>query len=144
MVLELDKLVMNPLTIYIEGKKQFYGEAVYIDGIKGIRVINDKSNEDSENSSDFSFEKENLTNDFYNTKVFLGSAFLSKKEIEELDDGSIIELQESWSDYVLIYKDNELIAKGEVMVVDEHFGVKIKEILNRKHNPQFFKNDEKN
>ena len=92
----------------------------------------------------FSFEKENLTNDFYNTKVFLGSAFLSKKEIEELDDGSIIELQESWSDYVLIYKDNELIAKGEVMVVDEHFGVKIKEILNRKHNPQFFKNDEKN
>lgn len=35
------------------------------------------------------------------------------------------------------------LAKGEVMVVDEHFGVKIKEILNREHNPLYFKNDEK-
>ena len=142
MVIELDKLVGNPLSIYIDGENQFFGDTVFIDDFKGICVKIDESTTDCDNTFDFSYEKEKLTKDFYNTKVVFGSVFLSKNEIEELGDCSIVELQEYWSDYVLIYKDNELIAKGEVMLVDEHFGVKVKEILNSRHNHHYFEKDE--
>jgi flagellar motor switch protein FliN len=51
------------------------------------------------------------------------------KDILELTQGSIIELDKVAGDPVDILVNDKLIAKGEVVVIDENFGVRITEIL---------------
>jgi len=49
----------------------------------------------------------------------------------DLKLGKIIELDREVQEPVDIYANGKLIAKGEVVVLDEHFGVRITEILDK-------------
>ncbi len=60
--------------------------------------------------------------------VELGRTKRSVKEILELSSGSIIELDKLAGEPVDILVNNRLIAKGEVVVIDENFGVRITDI----------------
>lgn len=60
--------------------------------------------------------------------VELGRTKRSVKEILELTSGSIIELDKLAGEPVDILVNNRLIAKGEVVVIDENFGVRITDI----------------
>ena len=60
--------------------------------------------------------------------VELGSASIPVREILQLGPGSIIELDKLAGDAVDIMVNGKLIAKGEVVVVDESFGVRVSEI----------------
>jgi len=51
------------------------------------------------------------------------------REILGLGEGSIIELQKLAGEPVDILVNAKLIAKGEVVVIDEYFGVRITEII---------------
>ena len=57
--------------------------------------------------------------------VELGRTKRSVKEILDLSSGSIIELDKLAGEPVDILVNNRLIAKGEVVVIDENFGVRI-------------------
>jgi flagellar motor switch protein FliN/FliY len=61
--------------------------------------------------------------------VELGSTKMRIKEILELGVGSVIELDKLASDPVDVYVNGRLIAKGEVVVIDETFGIKITDII---------------
>jgi flagellar motor switch protein FliN len=61
--------------------------------------------------------------------VELGRTKKKISEVLELTGGSIVELDKMSGEPVDIYVNNKLIAKGEVVVIDEHFGVRIKEII---------------
>lgn len=63
--------------------------------------------------------------------VELGRTKRSVKEILELSSGSIIELDKLAGEPVDILVNNRLIAKGEVVVIDENFGVRITNILSQ-------------
>ena len=63
--------------------------------------------------------------------VELGRTKRSVKEILELTSGSIIELDKLAGEPVDILVNNRLIAKGEVVVIDENFGVRITDILSK-------------
>ena len=63
--------------------------------------------------------------------VELGRTKRSVKEILELSGGSIIELDKLAGEPVDILVNNRLIAKGEVVVIDENFGVRITDILSK-------------
>lgn len=63
--------------------------------------------------------------------VELGRTKRSVKEILELASGSIIELDKLAGEPVDILVNNRLIAKGEVVVIDENFGVRITDILSQ-------------
>lgn len=63
--------------------------------------------------------------------VELGRTNRSVKEILELSSGSIIELDKLAGEPVDILVNSRLIAKGEVVVIDENFGVRITDILSR-------------
>ncbi|WP_297276732.1 flagellar motor switch protein FliN [uncultured Brachyspira sp.] len=65
-----------------------------------------------------------------NVTVELGRARLSIREILELGEGSIIELQKLAGEPVDLLVNGKLIAKGEVVVIDECFGVRITDIMN--------------
>lgn len=64
--------------------------------------------------------------------VILGNSKRSIKEILSLEPGSIIELNEFVEEPLDIYVNGKRIAKGEVVVVDEKFGVRITQILSPK------------
>ena len=63
--------------------------------------------------------------------VELGRTKRSVKEILDLASGSIIELDKLAGEPVDILVNNRLIAKGEVVVIDENFGVRITDILSQ-------------
>ena len=59
----------------------------------------------------------------------LGRASLSIKEILQLVPGSVVELDKLAGEPVDLLVNGKLIAKGEVVVTDENFGVRIIEII---------------
>ncbi len=64
-----------------------------------------------------------------NVTVELGRTKRSVQEIIEMSSGSIIELDKLAGEPVDILVNHRLIANGEVVVIDENFGVRITDIL---------------
>ena len=62
--------------------------------------------------------------------VELGRKEMTFGEILQLSKGSLIELTKIADGPVDIYVNRSKIAEGEVVVIDEHFGVRITRILN--------------
>jgi len=66
-----------------------------------------------------------------NVTVELGRTKRSVKEILELTTGSILELDKLAGEPVEILINSKLIAKGEVVVIDENFGVRVTDIVSK-------------
>jgi flagellar motor switch protein FliN/FliY len=64
--------------------------------------------------------------------VRLGSCQLPMREVLELSPGAIIQLNQRASDPVGLYVNDKLIALGEVVVLEENFGIKITELIGDK------------
>lgn len=65
--------------------------------------------------------------------VELGRATMSIKDVLALGPGSVIELDKLAGEAVDIMANERLIARGEVVVVDENFGVRVTDIVNSAH-----------
>lgn len=63
--------------------------------------------------------------------VELGRARCYVKDLINLSSGSVVELDKAAGDTVDILVNGKLFARGEVVVVDENFGVRIQEIVHR-------------
>ncbi|MHA0855974.1 flagellar motor switch phosphatase FliY [Paenibacillus sp. CMAA1364] len=63
--------------------------------------------------------------------VELGRTNKQIKDILELSQGSIIELDKLAGEPVDILVNNKMVAKGEVVVIDENFGVRVIEIISQ-------------
>ncbi len=61
--------------------------------------------------------------------VQLGSCQLPMREVLELAPGAVIQLAQHASDPVGLYVNDKLIAYGEVVVVEDSFGIKITELV---------------
>jgi flagellar motor switch protein FliN/FliY len=64
--------------------------------------------------------------------VQLGSCQLPMREVLELAPGAVIQLNQQASDPVGLYVNDKLIAYGEVVVVEDSFGIKITELVGAK------------
>lgn len=62
--------------------------------------------------------------------VELGRTRMLIKDILELGIGSVVELNKLAGESVEVFVNNKLIAKGEVVVIDENFAVRITNIIN--------------
>ena len=62
--------------------------------------------------------------------VELGRTKKSIKEILGMGEGTVIELDKLAGEAVDVLVNGQLIAKGEVVVIDENFGVRVTEIIN--------------
>jgi flagellar motor switch protein FliN len=60
--------------------------------------------------------------------VLFGRSEMSLKDVLKLGTGSVIELDKSVNDPVTIIANHKPIAKGEVVMVDGNYGVKIIEV----------------
>lgn len=63
--------------------------------------------------------------------VELGRTRLKFRDVLNLANGSVIELARQTSEPVDIMVNGALLATGEVVVVDDHFAVRITKLLNR-------------
>lgn len=63
--------------------------------------------------------------------VELGRTVLKVRDVLALGPGAVVELNRHAGEPVDVVVNNKLIARGEVVVVDENFGVRITEIIDR-------------
>ncbi|HEY3694727.1 flagellar motor switch protein FliN [Phenylobacterium sp.] len=59
----------------------------------------------------------------------LGRATMSVAQLLQLGSGSILELDRKVGEAIDIYVNNRLVARGEVVIVDERLGVTMTEII---------------
>lgn len=61
--------------------------------------------------------------------VQIGSSMIPMREVLELAPGSVVQLNQHATDPVGLYVNDKLVAYGEVVVVDENFGIKITQLV---------------
>jgi flagellar motor switch protein FliN len=61
--------------------------------------------------------------------VELGRVKMLVNDLLQLGHGSIIELNKAVSEPLEIYISNKLIARGEVVVLDDQFGIRVTDII---------------
>lgn len=63
--------------------------------------------------------------------VELGSCTMSMREVLNLVVGSVVQLDKVADAPVDIYVNQKLVARGEVVVVDDRFGIKVTQIIGK-------------
>jgi flagellar motor switch protein FliN/FliY len=61
--------------------------------------------------------------------VELGRVKMLVNDLLQLGQGSIIELNKAVSEPLEIYISNKLVARGEVVVMEEQFGIRVTDII---------------
>ena len=64
-----------------------------------------------------------------NISAVLGRSQLSVAQLLQLSQGSVLELDRKVGEAIDIYVNNRLVARGEVVIVDERLGVTMTEII---------------
>ena len=66
--------------------------------------------------------------------VELGSTEISLRDVMNLASGSLIELDKKADEPVSLYVNRKLIAKGEIVVVENNLGIKITSVITSNEN----------
>jgi flagellar motor switch protein FliN/FliY len=61
--------------------------------------------------------------------VRIGSCMLPMRQVIGLIEGSVLQLDQLATDAVGLYVNDRLIARGEVVVIEENFGLKITQLV---------------
>lgn len=64
-----------------------------------------------------------------NVSVVLGSARMSLSSILKLGKGAVIELDRAIGDPIDVYVNNKIVAKGEIVIVENKIGVTLTEVV---------------
>ena len=62
-------------------------------------------------------------------EVVLGGTTVSVSQLETLGEGTIVELNALAGEPVMLRASGELVAYGEVVVIDENFGVRVTRLV---------------
>ena len=65
----------------------------------------------------------------------LGSCLLPMREVLQLGVGSVVQLDKAADDPVHLSVNRKMVARGEVVVVENRFGIKITELINSSSKP---------
>jgi flagellar motor switch protein FliN/FliY len=71
----------------------------------------------------------------FHLSVELGVARLPMRDVLQLGPGSVVQLDTPAEEPVNLFVNGKLVARGDVVVVDDHFGVKIKEVFGNTKQP---------
>ena len=64
--------------------------------------------------------------------VILGETDISLKKVLEITKGSIIELDNKTTDPIKLLANGTEVARGEVVIIEDNFGLRITEVSNHK------------
>ena len=129
-VIELSPDLINQTKLRIENRTCFVGEIGLEDGQVAFQVNQSLDEAVKLIGKIMDSKKINIVMDVkVNVTVQLGTAELPMKEVVELSPGSQIQLKQNAKDPVSLLVNGKLIAHGEVVVIDDRFGLKITEIV---------------
>ncbi|BDC93789.1 FliM/FliN family flagellar motor switch protein [Treponema bryantii] len=103
----------TPLNVVVDNKVMFTGEVCVADENFAIRIYDEKK----ENA--ISYDEEHYI------ALRLGGTYLPSEKIQRLHEGHIIPLDTTPGKPVSIIKDGISVARGEVLVIDEMYAIKI-------------------
>lgn len=66
-----------------------------------------------------------------NVRIQLGQTRMLVEDVLQLDSGSVVELDKLAGDPVDVYVNERLVARGEVLVLNDNFCVRISDVLSR-------------
>lgn len=89
----------------------------------------DEANQEDENQQELPSNIGLILDFTLNVSVRLGEITKSLRELRQLTPGNVIELNHYINNPVDIYVNGKLIAKGEVIVIDENYAVKVSHII---------------
>lgn len=64
-----------------------------------------------------------------NVAVYVGSAKMAIRDLLQLAQGSVIELDKLAGEPMEVMVNNKLVARGEVVVVNEKFGIRLTDVV---------------
>ena len=64
-------------------------------------------------------------------KIELGRTRMLVEDVLKLGEGSVVELDKLAGDPVDVYANDRLVARGEVLVLDDRFCVRISDVVSR-------------
>lgn len=76
-------------------------------------------------------DMESLSQIKLNIEVVLGSTKMPLKTVLELHSGSVVALDKLAGEPIELVANGTLIAKGELVLVDDNFGIRILEVVNK-------------
>ena len=112
-ILMSDKQFGTPLNVIVENQIRFGGEAVVVDENFGVRII------EVNQGDPVCYDEEHYI------ALRLGSTYLSKEDIARLDEDFVLQLDSQPGKPIAIIQDGKCLARGEVVIVDDTFGVRI-------------------
>ena len=65
----------------------------------------------------------------------LGSCKMTMQELLDLDLGTVVQLDKPANANVDVYVNQKLVARGEVVVAEDNFGIRIKEVVAKAAGP---------
>lgn len=125
------KVERTPNTNLFKHEKDINSNVIKEGGVK-VRPVEFGEFEKKEDSisEQIDFSKLELLMDVpLEIKVELGSVRMTLREILDLHEGSLIQLNKLAGEPLDIYANDRLIARGEVVVIDENFGIRVTEIV---------------
>lgn len=110
------------------------------DAVQSGDVAFDELDDSSPEGADDSFEDEDDTPHSaqelepvfdvpVNVQAVLGKSHLEVSQLLKLAPGAVIELDRKVGEAIDIYVNNRLVARGEVVLVEDHLGVTMTEII---------------
>lgn len=107
-----------------------------IDNPVNVSPVKEKNKSNKDDNKDIIPQQQKnvqlLLDIYMQITVELGRTKYKIKEILSWGEGAIIELGKPATEYVNLLVNKRLIAKGEVVVIDENFGVRVTDIVDPK------------
>ena len=105
---------------------------------QGVKVTSLNSPEygESESSGEQDENKEMLMKVPLEISVEIGRTKKLVKDILEFTQGSLVVLDKMAGEQADLYVNGECIARGDIVVVEDNFGIRITEIVNKEINPE--------
>ena len=104
----------EPFNVVIEKQVRFTGETVVVDNNFGTRIVC-KANDDDKI----------LYNEDHYIAIRLGETFIPKEDFDKIGEGTVLELNTLAGEALGIIQDGKCIARGEIVIVDDLYGIRI-------------------
>jgi flagellar motor switch protein FliN/FliY len=95
----------------------------------GMAVPAPKDSDDDDHGPRMAGDLEAVFDVPVNISAVLGRTHMEVSDLLKLDNGTVVELDRKVGEAIDIYVNNRLVARGEVVIVDDRLGVTMTEII---------------
>jgi len=122
---DLEKNDISLTEAKVDVQEEFAVENENLDGMISVRPVKFQEFESAELNLSPKRNLDILQDIPMHVSVELGKTKLSIKEVMDFQHGTVLELDKIAGEQVEIYINKKLVAKGEVIVIEDKFGVRI-------------------